>query len=417
MSLGGAVLATRYVGSNSSGAPATGTFQVGDFVVNHDASIYVCVTAGTPGSWIDSATVGPSVSSVFGRTGSVIAVDGDYYGVVAAAKTGATQASRYVGATASGAPVAGTFAVGDFVIAQDGGVFVCTVAGTPGTWVAVGGSGLPTGWTQDGSNPANVNTHGGDLVDDFGGGNRVIVHAETGIGRVNVQDENSGEAQLGSDSGVYSAPSDTSHCFLASPDGGATEAMDAGSLPIVGLQDPADPQDAATKNYVDTVAGAGIPQGGPLNQDLFLANYDLRGTTNGSNVGGLLGADNAASNQGGAAFMNAGDSSGAGNSGGNASIRGGEADGGDGAAFLALGADDTNPGLAFVRASGSQGVGGQALVSDNGGGTVWGGVPSAAGVPSGAPVGTLPFAYNTTAVTGGFYFWNGAAWVKVATIL
>lgn len=46
-----------------------------------------------------------------------------------------------------------------------------------------------------------------------------------------------------------------------------------------------------------------------------------------------------------------------------------------------------------------------------------GGVIVASGVPSGAPAGKLPFAYDTTAVTGGFYFWNGSAWVKVATIL
>lgn len=52
--------------------------------------------------------------------------------------TGATAASRYVGATASGAPGSGTFAVGDFVIDQTGVVYVCTVAGTPGTWLQAG---------------------------------------------------------------------------------------------------------------------------------------------------------------------------------------------------------------------------------------------------------------------------------------
>jgi hypothetical protein len=54
--------------------------------------------------------------------------------------TGATAATRYVGGTTSGAPVSGTFAVGDFVIDQTGAVWVCTVAGTPGTWVQVGGT-------------------------------------------------------------------------------------------------------------------------------------------------------------------------------------------------------------------------------------------------------------------------------------
>jgi hypothetical protein len=54
--------------------------------------------------------------------------------------TGATAATRYVGATASGAPTSGTFAVGDFVVDQTGFVYVCTAAGTPGTWAKVGGS-------------------------------------------------------------------------------------------------------------------------------------------------------------------------------------------------------------------------------------------------------------------------------------
>lgn len=54
--------------------------------------------------------------------------------------TGATAATRYVGATASGAPASGTFTVGDFSIDQTGLIFVCTVAGSPGTWVQVGGS-------------------------------------------------------------------------------------------------------------------------------------------------------------------------------------------------------------------------------------------------------------------------------------
>lgn len=62
------------------------------------------------------------------------------------ALAGATAATRYVGGTASGAPASGTFAVGDFVIDQTGKVYVCTVAGSPGTWSAVsGGGGAATG--------------------------------------------------------------------------------------------------------------------------------------------------------------------------------------------------------------------------------------------------------------------------------
>lgn len=56
---------------------------------------------------------------------------------VASGLTGATAASRYVGATASGAPASGTFVVGDFAVDQTGKLWVCTSAGTPGTWTSV----------------------------------------------------------------------------------------------------------------------------------------------------------------------------------------------------------------------------------------------------------------------------------------
>src|SRR5438046_5152704 len=78
---------------------ATGTLQAG-----------TTVTAGT-------ALVGASLS-VSGLTGSVVA-------------------SRYVGQTASGAPSTGAHLLGDFCTTTAGEVFICTVAGTPGTWVQV----------------------------------------------------------------------------------------------------------------------------------------------------------------------------------------------------------------------------------------------------------------------------------------
>lgn len=53
--------------------------------------------------------------------------------------TGATGSSpRFVGGTTSGAPASGTFALGDYVVTEDGNIYVCTTAGTPGTWTAVG---------------------------------------------------------------------------------------------------------------------------------------------------------------------------------------------------------------------------------------------------------------------------------------
>ena len=53
--------------------------------------------------------------------------------------TGATAASRWVGATTYSTPVTGTFAVGDYLIDRaEGRVWICVVAGSPGTWKPAG---------------------------------------------------------------------------------------------------------------------------------------------------------------------------------------------------------------------------------------------------------------------------------------
>lgn len=51
------------------------------------------------------------------------------------ALSGASAPTRYVGGTSSGAPVTGTFAQGDWLIDQTGRIWVCTISGSPGTWV------------------------------------------------------------------------------------------------------------------------------------------------------------------------------------------------------------------------------------------------------------------------------------------
>jgi hypothetical protein len=57
--------------------------------------------------------------------------------LAAAGIPGATAGARLVGGTTGGAPVSGTFAAGDVNVDQTGLLWVCTVAGTPGTWVNV----------------------------------------------------------------------------------------------------------------------------------------------------------------------------------------------------------------------------------------------------------------------------------------
>lgn len=60
---------------------------------------------------------------------------------------GATASARFVGGTASGAPTTGTFQTGDYVIDRTGVLWICTTAGSPGTWTQAGAGlgGPPTG--------------------------------------------------------------------------------------------------------------------------------------------------------------------------------------------------------------------------------------------------------------------------------
>lgn len=142
--------AARFVGSLATGGtPASGTFLKGDFLVGQDGTIWICTTAGTPGTWTQVGSGGGAVSSVFSRTGAVVAGNADYLAVASGGLTGATQATRFVGGTTSGHPTTGTFAVGDFAIDQSGSLWICITAGTPGTWVALGSSSgnIPSGGT------------------------------------------------------------------------------------------------------------------------------------------------------------------------------------------------------------------------------------------------------------------------------
>jgi hypothetical protein len=115
------------------------------------------VLTATSSSAADWQTPTPGgVTSFNTRTGAVTAQTGDYtaaevtnaadlssasqqdftaavqaLALIAAGLTGATAASRYVGATVSGAPVSGSFDAGDFVIDQTGVLWIYNGA----TWV------------------------------------------------------------------------------------------------------------------------------------------------------------------------------------------------------------------------------------------------------------------------------------------
>jgi hypothetical protein len=111
--LPGATAGARFVGGTVAGSPASGTFQAGDFVIDQTGEIWVCFQSGSPGYWRSAHA--PAI----GQPMLLI---------------GASAPSRFVGGTTSGPPTQGTYYVGDFVIDQTGGIWVCVQGGTPGTW-------------------------------------------------------------------------------------------------------------------------------------------------------------------------------------------------------------------------------------------------------------------------------------------
>jgi hypothetical protein len=75
----GAALPTRLVGSRASGAPISPfAGEVGDLAPDSTGALWICTVAGTPGTWVNAGGAGGAVSSVFGRTGAVVAAAGDY---------------------------------------------------------------------------------------------------------------------------------------------------------------------------------------------------------------------------------------------------------------------------------------------------------------------------------------------------
>lgn len=170
LGLTGATAASRYVGATTGGAPASGTFAVGDFIIDNSAGlIWVCTTAGSPGTWVSlvnlasTQTLSNKTLAAPAFTGLASGVTGLFTGQVEMLNakidgiTGAASAFRIVGSTASLPPTSGTFILGDMIIDQAGNVWICTTAGTPGTWTnafagGFKGAGQSTNITTGGSN-------------------------------------------------------------------------------------------------------------------------------------------------------------------------------------------------------------------------------------------------------------------------
>jgi len=155
-SAGGGMLGPKYDVAGGSGPDLSdadpedlGTADPG---TSPDASRADHVHATEVGDAIaDGVTdLAPSQNAVYdalaGKAPIANAVHTGTFEVVTAKHTGNTGASTtpllITGANASGAPASGAHVKGEIAGDDTGKLWYCTVAGTPGTWVAIGGSGV-----------------------------------------------------------------------------------------------------------------------------------------------------------------------------------------------------------------------------------------------------------------------------------
>lgn len=240
---------------------------------------------------------------------------------------------------------------------------------------------------------------------------------------------------------------------------------DADGIRIINVGEPDDPDDAATKQYVDDHSGGSVPTlaevlgegtdadghvisnlADPGNPQDAVTKYvfDAEVTARGAAIDAAIDAEVTARNDAIAAaipdtptlseVLTAGGSmegnlmTGYHTGGGAASyldltgdsvvLQGGNGVGGTPGAFTVTGAGTGN-GRVGVITDGAVGGAGDTLTADGSNGATWVNKLAriAAGVPSGAPTaGELSIAVDTTAVTGGIYAWSGVTWVKASSI-
>jgi hypothetical protein len=102
----------------------------GIWKLNSNITQYSNVVFLTNGA-IFTGTGAASVAPLINMT-----LNGTVLGVMLSASgmSGSPAATRYAGGTTSGHPTTSTYAVGDWIVTQDGRMWICTTAGTPGTW-------------------------------------------------------------------------------------------------------------------------------------------------------------------------------------------------------------------------------------------------------------------------------------------
>lgn len=169
-SLTGTTSQSGYVGGTAAGAPASGAHLSGDFATDATGALWICTANGTPGTWVRAGdsllgvantwTATQAFAAITGTTGAFTGdVDGATFEATGAAALGSPLSGRFVGAwSTTGAPTGLAGEVNDFGF--DGGQFIwiCTAAGSPGTWITVSTGTLTNGYASVAVSQGSITT-------------------------------------------------------------------------------------------------------------------------------------------------------------------------------------------------------------------------------------------------------------------
>lgn len=114
--------------AHTNGSPIyvpTATYKLNSNLTTYSNVVFL--TSGAVFTGTGAASVAPIINMTL--NGTVLGVMISPSGL-----SGSTAATRYVGGTTTGSPSSGTYAVGDWIVTQDGRIWICTTAGSPGTW-------------------------------------------------------------------------------------------------------------------------------------------------------------------------------------------------------------------------------------------------------------------------------------------
>ncbi len=135
----------RTTGRGVRGIQTTSTpTQTGDIEITGDTLQWWGATSSAVISAVTASSVTPSIT----LSGPAALANSRFCGIL----------------SASGAPTAGTWKLWDFGYDEAGGAFLCTVAGSPGTWIRIGPKLLGKGLATTNQNITNAVSPGTDIT-------------------------------------------------------------------------------------------------------------------------------------------------------------------------------------------------------------------------------------------------------------